>query len=178
MRIIDFLKTKAVLSVAIVCATLLAFIATSPNSYAQTQRAIPQEPVVPAVQKMHPGDPFAPGNWNGFYIGAHVGGNSTNYDIRSFDERVDVVEQFYQELGGPEGIVETGFSNFSLPRDNGNSDTRPTGGFQMGYNKQFGHFVVGLESNISFTSADETGRAMDFAEKFFTVEFTNDHNLL
>jgi len=39
---------------------------------------------------------------------------------------------------------------------------------------QFGHIVVGFESNVSFTGADETARGNDFAEKFFTVEFTND----
>lgn len=150
MRIIDSLKTKAAVPVAFICATLLALFASSPSAYADQ-------------------------DWSGFYFGAHVGGTSNNYDIKSYDEHVDVVAQFYQELDNGEfGEVESGFSDFSLPRDNGSSNTRPTGGFQTGYNMQFGHFVVGLEGNVSFTSADETARGNDFAERFFTVEFTND----
>jgi opacity protein-like surface antigen len=38
---------------------------------------------------------------------------------------------------------------------------------------QFGHFVVGLESNVSFTSADETARGNGFAEKFFSGDGFN-----
>jgi outer membrane immunogenic protein len=150
MRIIDPLKTKAAVAVAFICATLLAFFASSPSACADQ-------------------------DWSGFYFGGHVGGTSNNYDIKSYDERVDVIAQFYQELGGGfEGVTESGFSNFSLPRDNGSSSTRPTGGFQAGYNMQFGHIVVGLESNVGFTGADETARGNDFATKFFTVNFTND----
>jgi outer membrane immunogenic protein len=149
MRIIDSLKTKAAVPVAFICAMLLALFAPSPRACAEQ-------------------------DWSGFYIGAHVGGTSNNYDIKSFDERVDVVAQFYQELNIEPGITEHGFSDFSLPSDNGSSNTRPTGGFQTGYNMQFGHFVVGLEGNVSFTSADETARGNGFAEKFFTVQFTND----
>ena len=150
MRIIDSLKTKAAVPVALICATLLVLFASLPSACAEQ-------------------------DWSGFYIGAHVGGTSNNYDIKPFDERVDVVAQFYEELnGGIKGISESGFSNFSLPGDNGSSHTRPTGGFQTGYNMQFGHFVVGFEGNVSFTGADETARAKGFAEKFFTVDFTND----
>jgi outer membrane immunogenic protein len=149
MRIIDSLKTKAAVPVAFICAMLLALFAPSPRACAEQ-------------------------DWSGFYIGAHVGGTSNNYDIKSFDEHVDVVAQFYQELNIEPGITEHGFSDFSLPSDNGSSNLRPTGGFQAGYNMQFGHIVVGFESNVSFTGADETARGNDFAEKFFTVEFTND----
>jgi len=150
MRIIDSLKTKAAVPVAFICAMLLALFAPSPRACAEQ-------------------------DWSGFYIGAHVGGTSNNYDIKSYDEHVDVIAQFYQELGmGVSGEVESGFSDFTLPRDNGSSNTRPTGGFQAGYNMQFGHIVVGLESNVGFTGADETARGSGFAEKFFTVQFTND----
>ena len=150
MRIIDSLKTKAALPVAFICATLLALFASSPSACAEQ-------------------------DWSGFYFGGHVGGTSNNYDIKSYDEHVDVIAQFYQELnGGFEGVAESGFSDFTLPRDNGSSNTRPTGGFQAGYNMQFGHIVVGLESNVGFTGADETARGSGFVEKFFTVNFTND----
>jgi outer membrane immunogenic protein len=149
MRIIDSLKTKAAVPVAFICATLLALLASSPSACAEQ-------------------------DWSGFYFGAHVGGTSNNYDIKSFDEHVDVLAQFYQELNdGVFGEVEHGFSDFSLPRDDGSSNARPTGGFQAGYNMQFGHFVVGLESNVSFTSADETARGNGFAEKFFSGDGFN-----
>jgi outer membrane immunogenic protein len=170
MRIINFLKTKAILPVAIVCTTFLALLTFSPDASAQRTSG---EGAIPAVQKTNtiPTD----ATWSGFYLGAHAGSAWNNYDVSSFNERVDVIAQFYQELGGgAEGVVESGFSDFSLPGNNGGANARPSGGFQAGYNMQFGHFVVGFESNVSFTSANQAGHANDFAQKFFTVSFTND----
>jgi outer membrane immunogenic protein len=166
MRNVDLVKTNRILLIATICATLI--VAFSSAAQAQTK---PGEPtVVQTTQSSFPSDP----SWTGFYVGGHGGAAWNNYDISSFHERVDVIAQFYQELNsGVEGVAESGFSDFDLPRDNGGSNGRPTGGAQIGYNMQFGHFVVGLESSVSAASGAEVGRATGFAEKFFSGDGFN-----
>ena len=114
-------------------------------------------------------------SWTGFYIGGNVGGLSSHYDFGAFTDTVDVDAQFAQlefdgqKLFGPElnvaipidiDLDDFGFAEFSFPGAgpgfstfNDGSDQSILGGGQIGYNKQFGHFVVGVEGDFQGTSA-------------------------
>jgi outer membrane immunogenic protein len=113
-------------------------------------------------------DPF---DWNGFYIGANLGSNWTNYDFGGYHTRLDLTEQFLGFEGGgmgsPQGensrngrihepVGGEAFLNFNTPGDlnhNGQgNDASPTGGVQIGFNKQFGHIVIGTEGSFSGVS--------------------------
>jgi outer membrane immunogenic protein len=81
--------------------------------------------------------PTCPINWTGFYIGAHAGygfGSETNLDVTPLPSVATFVD-----------LAPT-----SLDPD---LDGFMAGG-QMGYNWQFGHFVFGLETDISWTDID------------------------
>ena len=166
MRNVDLVKTNRTFFIALICAALI--VAFSSVVSAQTKPG--ETTVVQTTQSSFPSDP----NWGGFYVGGHGGAAWDNYDISSFHDRVDTVAQFYQELNaGATGETESGFTDFFLPRDNGGSNGRPTGGAQVGYNLQFGHFVVGVESGVSAGSGAEVGRASGFDEIFFTGDGFN-----
>jgi outer membrane immunogenic protein len=127
-------------------------------------------------------DPFS---WTGFYIGGNVGGLSSHYGIGSFTDSVDVDAQFDQldfdvdKLFGPELNVasiidEEGFGFADFPFSSGaggnfnsfkgGSDQSILGGGQLGYNRQFGHFVVGVEGDFQGTSAGTSKFSSGFVE--------------
>lgn len=69
---------------------------------------------------------FIASPWDGLYVGANVGAGQTD---------------FSGTLGG--GTVST-------------SATGALGGFQVGFNKQVGNFVLGIETDFDFTSIEKT----------------------
>src|ERR1700736_874968 len=84
-------------------------------------------------------------NWTGFYVGVHVGygwGDLkwTDTDTNTFSfEGTDP-----PDLSGPTVLVE------------GSAGGVIAGG-QIGYNRQFGHFVIGAEGEFSYFGASDTG---------------------
>jgi outer membrane immunogenic protein len=123
-------------------------------------------------------------SWTGFYIGGNVGGLSSDYGFGPFTDDVDVDAQFAQlefdgKFFGPELNVaniliefdEFGTAPFSFPGAgpgfstfNDGSNQSILGGGQIGYNKQFGHFVVGIEGDFQGTSAGKKQFSSGFAE--------------
>jgi outer membrane immunogenic protein len=76
-------------------------------------------------------EPFV--SWTGFYIGAHAGGAWSDVD----------------------------WANVSLTGERvTNDDSGFIGGGQIGYNKQFGSVVVGVEGTVSWASLDNSFRSV------------------
>ena len=120
--------------------------------------------------------PPASFDWSGFYIGGNMGSAFTSYDIGSYGTTVDVGHQlFIFERGGrfiqpeaPTGKIPNNFGPdlfFNNDRHgSGGSDVSVTGGGQMGYQKQFGHFVFGVEgafNGVSSSTNDVKSRGFD-----------------
>jgi len=84
----------------------------------------------------------APFTWTGFYIGGNVGwvGGAGSLDVTGTPE--------YQALA-PYGLVPTSFS--------GHSNNALIGGGQIGYNYQFGQWVLGVETDFDGTTLDRSG---------------------
>jgi outer membrane immunogenic protein len=102
-------------------------------------------------------DPFT---WTGFYIGAHVGGVWSDYDVGSYDTAFNVSQEFFgvRNAFGP-GTDSIVF--FRAPAREFGSDDSIIGGGQIGYNFQFGNFVVGTEADFSGLN---TGRTASFTD--------------
>jgi outer membrane immunogenic protein len=83
--------------------------------------------------------PVLAGDWSGFYLGVNGGiaSNSTSYDH---------VETF--GVGGPERNREA----FST------DDSSAAGGFQAGYQQQFGDVVLGVEGFYTLLDSEGSGR--------------------
>lgn len=74
-----------------------------------------------------PGAPaYIASPWDGLYVGANVGGGQTDFSVTA--RRVSTSQ----------------------------NDTGVVGGFQVGYNKQYGNIVIGVESDIDLTSIKGT----------------------
>ncbi len=72
-------------------------------------------------------------SWDGVYLGTHVG-----YGLNTISEQATDLVPGYAGLGNPVG-------------DSQNYSARgPLTGFQLGYNKQFGNFVLGGEWDVEF----------------------------
>ena len=113
-------------------------------------------------------------NWTGFYIGGNIGGLSSDYGFGHYTDTVDVDAQFSElpaitardpflnVLGGT--MEDFGSASFPFP-DTGTtfgqgSNQALLGGGQVGYNKQFGHWVIGVEGDYEGTSA--SGKTLSF----------------
>jgi outer membrane immunogenic protein len=83
----------------------------------------------------------APFTWTGFYIGAHIGGAWANFDVRNTPEgngnAFDEGSPGSQYKLEPESFI---------------------GGFQAGYNRQYGAIVYGIEADVSFASGRDSLR--------------------
>jgi outer membrane immunogenic protein len=95
-----------------------------------------------------------PFNWTGFYLGGNVGGSWTSFDYNQFDTDVDVGRQFNELVATFEADEGVDFASFRTPgRDSTTTESSLIGGGQLGYNHQFGHFVVGVEGDFQGLSA-------------------------
>jgi outer membrane immunogenic protein len=91
-------------------------------------------------------------NWSGLYLGAQGGGNWSDYKYKAFDTDVDVENQLF----GP-GVTSFRVP-FRTPDFGHDSDDSLQGGGQIGYNFQFGHFVVGVEGDFTGLSSRTDNR--------------------
>src|SRR5437016_3205554 len=139
------MRIRFLSATAILCAIFLAFSA-APNGRAAgnifEHIAIPQEPT----------------NWSGFYAGFNTGATWNHFDIGKYTSEVDLEDQFYQLEPFAVGVPFNNTATFSAP-GHSNTENSPVGGGQMGFNFQFGHFVVGgdggkLEIEAHLPAAD------------------------
>jgi outer membrane immunogenic protein len=96
--------------------------------------------------------PEEPFTWDGPYIGAQAGGIWTDYDFHAFDTDVAIDRQFFGFNPGA-----TSFVPFTTPAFDSQSDDSLMGGGQLGFNKQWGSIVVGVEGDFTgMSSSSET----------------------
>lgn len=99
-------------------------------------------------------------SWTGFYAGGNVGGAWSNYRFGSFNENVDLVQQF-AELFPFDRIPTPAFDpvRLHLPETDP-LDGSIFGGGQIGYNMQRNRLVVGVEGDFDALS---TSRKASFS---------------
>jgi outer membrane immunogenic protein len=128
--------------------------------------------------------PPKPFDWSGFYIGANVGAAWSSYDFNGYHTTVDVGQQLRLFEGPlmmgkntdapqPDAIIVGNGSELlfdSSGHSGGDSDVSVTGGGQVGYQMQFGHFVVGLEGGFNGISTSDVINSKGFG----TVNFNTD----
>ncbi|HZR78016.1 MAG TPA: hypothetical protein VFA58_02355 [Chthoniobacterales bacterium] len=99
-------------------------------------------------------------DWAGPYLGFNVGAAWTHVEASKYVTGVDLEEQFYEAV--PRSFGE--FVNVAdfHGRDRDATETDAIGGGQVGYNLQFGHFVVGAEGGFSGIHSKTHGKSEDF----------------
>jgi outer membrane immunogenic protein len=110
---------------------------------------MPARPYTKAPVMVDPGY-----NWTGFYIGGNVGGafDRSNASIAPTSPTTCVVT-----LAGA-CLPNNAFAN-ELPyltNSTGFNQAAFTGGLQAGYNRQFGKYVVGVETDFNFTGGSNS----------------------
>ena len=166
---------KAFTRLAVGIATLAGLAVVTPGSISAENGDSPHQ---------IPGNPIREFDWSGFYIGANLGANWTDYSFGGYHTRLDLTQQFFQFQGpglAPQGegkrqepVGQDTFLEFNTLSDlnhNGQgNDVAPTGGVQFGYNKQFGHIVIGTEGSFDGVSNPSNWtRSRDFktSQDFF-----------
>jgi len=101
--------------------------------------------------------PSEPADWNGPFVAFNSGVVINNFHQGSYFDTVDFTHQF--NTGSGESAVpppdEFDFFDFA---GHGSTDTAYSGGIDLGYNKQWGHFVVGLGFGFSGTHTSDSSR--------------------
>jgi opacity protein-like surface antigen len=106
-------------------------------------------------------------DWAGPYIGVNVGALWTNYDVSKYRTDVDLEDQFYEVVSTPGKF--TGIATFPFDGHSA-TESNAIGGGQLGYNFQFGHFVVGAEGGFSGARSERSRRSEQFQiNPFFQV---------
>ena len=91
----------------------------------------------------------APFSWTGFYVGGELGWNWAKYDLGNSSDRVSVFTlPTFQVLP-----LTVGVPGFSF------DDSQFLGGGQLGYNQQFGIFVIGFEGDFEATKFSGSNEA-------------------
>ena len=138
-RIVLFIKQLPLVAAAFFAAVLCVSTATAGME--------------PKSMEIPQAEPFS---WTGFYFDLGAGVVITNFDQGDYETVVDLVDQFNNRIlpvqnapvssslsaRTPSGTGSSPFAFFGVP---GHSDTdvEPMVGFDFGYMKQWGHFVVG-----------------------------------
>lgn len=168
--------TKFSLALTIVCALAL---------YAGSRASAGSQPMESqSIAELHEPEPFS---WTGFYIGGNLGGAWSDYEFGNYFVDVDVDQQADEFFGsmptsatngaGPvtNGRDFFGFAEFEFPGTGPEgslfhvgSDDGFTGGGQVGFNKQWGHFVVGLEGDFNRTSTSASQTFAGTETNFFS----------
>jgi len=141
------------------------------TSFAANAADLPPRPVYRAPVAV-----VAPYNWTGFYVGAHFGGAWGN---KSWQEtNLSGLETGCLRPGPFSGETEGGtYFGFNSPcfgagatEASGHTVTGPLGGFQAGYNAQFGNFVIGIEGQFSWSSLKGSHSDSKSASQWFDEE--------
>jgi outer membrane immunogenic protein len=128
--------------------------ATLLGAVAMTAQAGP-EPLEKTVAPTPPAEI----DWAGPYIGFNVGAVWNHYDVSNYSTDVDLEEQFYEAVDTRGNFVNV----TSFPVDGRSAtETGGIGGGQLGYNLQFGHFVVGVEGGFSGVGTKTGGKREAF----------------
>ena len=110
--------------------------------------------------------PVEPCNWDGFYIGGNVGGLWTNYDSGSYEVTVDQPQIIFPPI------------TFDIPSHNSDTAAAVLGGVQVGLNKQWGHFVFGVEGDFQDTHAHHDRTFVPDTVTQVTQIFASDTDLI
>jgi opacity protein-like surface antigen len=155
MRTTNFSKETVCAIAAVVAGMSLTF--TGPSAHAG-----PFKNVVPSVTTE------TEYLWNGPYLAFNSGAVWTNFNISDYSTRVDLTRQFNEVIGA---IPQTGTSptqataiNEIFFDESGHESTAGAyiGGADLGYNFQFGHFVVGAGFGFSGTRTTNGSLVRDF----------------
>lgn len=167
MRTTNFSKEIVWAISAVVAGVFLAL--TASNAHAG-----PSKEIVPSVT------PEVEYNWAGPYLAFNSGAVWTNFNISGYDTKVDLTTQFNEKVGA---LPPSATSNSEATTGNniffdepGHSSTSGSyvGGVDLGYNFQFGHFVVGPVIGFSGTRATNGSIASDFqSHAVFGLTSTN-----
>jgi opacity protein-like surface antigen len=113
--------------------------------------------------------------WGGAYLSMNVGGIWTNYDLGDYTSRVDLTRQFNELIGA---VPQTGTSppqatefNQIFFSESGHESTSAAviGGADVGYNFQFGHFVIGPLFGFQGTRTTNGSLERDFQSNAVTI---------
>jgi outer membrane immunogenic protein len=119
--------------------------------------------------------------WNGFYLAFNSGGVFTNFDVGDYTSKVALTTQFNIAIGATPlktagGAVVSPPVATTAPADiffseGGHSSTSAAyiGGVDLGYNFQFGHFVVGPVIGFSGTKTTAGTLARDNVDDAFLI---------
>jgi len=151
MRTTNFSKEIVCVIAAIVAGMFLTFAA-------QDAHAGPFKNVVPTVTT--PTETM----WNGAYLAFNAGGVWTNFDISDYTTRVNLTTQFnegVEKLSQPPATTGTELIFFDTPGHDSTS-AAVIGGADLGYNFQFGHFVIGPTIGFQGTRTTDGSLFRDF----------------
>ena len=108
--------------------------------------------------------PSEPADWNGPFVSFNSGVTINNFDQGSYFDVVDLTKQFNAGSGDSDGPPDWfEFFDFS---SHDSTDTAYSGGIDLGYNKQWGHFVAGLSFGFSGTHTSDSSEGFGFDEGF------------
>lgn len=118
-------------------ALLGAGVAIAASAWAGSTRIESKETVTPApVVEVC--------DWTGFYVGAALGAGWNSYDLSGYDVIVDQPAMIFNPV------------TFTIPGHDFGDDANFIGGGQLGYNRQFGHFVIGVEGDFQSNNDEHT----------------------
>lgn len=103
-------------------------------------------------------------DWTGFYAGVFGGAsfNPATPGVLEFDQNLDGI---YTPLSG--GLAAAFGSNFIGSREGGF-----TGGFELGYDKQFGKFVVGVVGDLAYVDYTDVQSGFSLTPASYTETTT------
>jgi len=168
MRTTNFSKEIVCAIAAVVAGIFLTF--TAPDAHAG-----PFKNVVPTVTTE------TEYLWNGPYLAFNAGAVWTNFDISDYTDRVNLTTQFNEGLKAVPIATSNGVVTSPPPATTGpidiffdvpsHSSTAGAfiGGADLGYNFQFGHFVIGPVIGFSGTRTTNGSVNQGFQTHFFTI---------
>jgi outer membrane immunogenic protein len=121
--------------------------------------------------------PSEPADWNGMFVAFNAGGVWSNFDWSHDPTTVDLTRQYNLATGTvnssgnfiPNDATAVNLISF-FPNSHSSDDGAFIGGVDLGYNKQFGHFVIGGVFGFSGTKVTDQS---DFRDTASGVIFVN-----
>jgi len=108
--------------------------------------------------------PAEPADWNGPFVAFNSGVVINNFHQGSYFDVEDLTHQYNtgaKAADGPPDDFE--FFNFA---GHSSTDTAYSGGIDLGYNKQWGHFVAGISFGFSGTHTTDRSQGFGFDSGF------------